>query len=273
MIRKHMFAGQFYPADKGELIEQVHNFVTGLSRKDVKIAICPHAGYTYSGRIAGKVLGQIGAKKTFVILGVNHSGQGSRISLSLSDFSTPLGIVKNNNILGKQIIDKLRILGYADLDENPHIQEHSIEVLLPFLQQTHKEFEIIPILLKNMTDVACIQTAYILSKFLTDDVCIVVSSDFTHYGTQYNFTPFKFNIKENIRNLDMGIIDSILRLDTKSVYDKSSKSTVCGVYGITIATELAKMLKLSGKLVDYQNSGDMNGDYENCVGYAGLIFS
>lgn len=272
-MRKYRFAGQFYPSDKSDLIDETKRLLSSGKKENIKLAICPHAGWQYSGKLAGKVISSIEQKKTFIILGVNHSGQGSRISISFEDFSTPLGIVRNNKALGEQLLAKLKILAYASADENPHANEHSIEVLLPFLQQTQKDFDIVPILLKDMSDVACIQTAYIISKFISDETCVLVSSDFTHFGPSYNFVPFKFNVKENLRNLDMGIIDSILKLDTNEVYEKARKSTVCGVYGITIVTELARMLKLSGKLVDYYTSGDISGDYNSCVGYAGIIFN
>ena len=271
-MRKPIVAGQFYPGDKGELIDEVGKFLGKRKKEDVKACIVPHAGYMFSGKLAGEVISKIKDKKTFIILGVNHSGIGNRISLSFEDFETPLGIVKNNKALGEKILEKLKLLAYADVNEEAHLQEHSIEVILPFLQLSQKQFDIIPILLKDMTDVACERTAYILSKFLTEDVCVIVSSDFTHYGASYGFMPFSNNVRENLYKLDKDIIDSILKLDSKSVYEKASKSTVCGIYGVTIVTELAKILKWKGKLVDYYTSGDVLGDFSNCVGYAGIIF-
>ena len=271
-IRKPIVTGQFYPDNKGELIDEVRKYLGKQGKEDIKACIVPHAGYIYSGKLTGEVLARIKEKKTFIILGVNHSGLGSRIGFSFQDFSTPLGIVKNNNQLAKEILTKLKLLGYADVNEQAHSQEHSIEVILPFLQISHKQFDIVPIILKDMTDVACGRVAYILSKFLNDDTCVIVSSDFTHYGFSYGFMPFTDNVKENLYELDKGIIDSILKLDTKSVYDKASKSTVCGLYGVTIATELAKILKWKAKLIDYYTSGDITGDYSNVVGYAGIIF-
>jgi len=273
MIRKPIVTGQFYPEDKGELIDEVRRLLGKQKKEDIKACIVPHAGYVFSGKLAGKIISGIKPKKTFILLGVNHSGLGSRISFSFEDFSTPLGIVKNNKILGEKILEKLKLLGYADLNEEAHRIEHSIEVILPFLQLSQKNFDIVPILLKDMSDVACQQTAYILSKFLSDDICVLVSSDFTHYGSSYNFVPFTSNIKENLYKLDKEIINSILNLNSKEVYEKASKSTVCGIYGVTILTELAKIKKWKGKLVDYYTSGDISGDYSNFVGYAGVVFN
>ncbi|MEK6820412.1 MAG: AmmeMemoRadiSam system protein B [Nanoarchaeota archaeon] len=271
-MRKFIVAGQFYSSDKGELIDDVRKFLGKEKKEDVKAVIVPHAGYVFSGKLAGKVIGKIKEKKTFIILGVNHSGLGSRISFSFEDFSTPLGIVKNNKQLGEKILSKLRLLGYANVNETAHSHEHSIEVILPFLQLSQKNFDIVPIILKDMTDVACERTAYILSKFLTGEVCVIVSSDFTHYGTGYGFLPFTYNVRENLYKLDRGIIDEILSLNAKKVYEKARKSTVCGIYGVTVLTELARIMKWKSKLVDYYTSGDVSGDFSNCVGYAGIIF-
>lgn len=271
-MRKPVVNGSFYPADKSELIDELNELLVG-KKENVKACIVPHAGYVYSGKLAGKVLGKIKEKRTFIILGVNHSGLGSRISFSFQDFSTPLGIVKNNRDLGEKILTKLKLLAYADINEQAHSQEHSIEVILPFLQLSQKQFDIVPIIFKDMTDVACERVAYILSKFLNEDVCIIVSSDFTHYGSNYGFVPFSDNIKESLYELDKSIVDSILKLDTKSVYEKASKSTVCGIYGVTILTEIAKLMRWKARLVDYYTSGDVVGNYSNAVGYAGLVFS
>ncbi len=270
-MRKPVVNGSFYPADKGELIDELNEFLTG-KKENVKACIVPHAGYAFSGKLAGKVISKIKEKKTFIVLGVNHSCLGNRISFSFEDFSTPLGIVKNNRDLGEKILTKLKLLAYADINETAHSQEHSIEVILPFLQLSQKQFDIVPIILKDLTDVACERTAYILSKFLTEDVCVIVSSDFTHYGSNYGFVPFTGDIKENLYALDKEIIDSILALDSKSVYEKASKSTVCGIYGVAIISELAKLMRWKAKLFDYYTSGDVTQDYTNAVGYAGVVF-
>lgn len=79
--------------------------------------------------------------------------------------------------------------------------------------------------------------------------------------------------KKNIYSLDNEIIVNILNQNSKKVYELASKSTVCGVYGVTIATEMAKIRKYKAKLVEYYTSGDVTGDFSSCVGYAGIIFS
>ena len=134
-IRKPAVAGQFYPADKTGLEEEVREYLSGkkgniqkirkfsvspnLSQQSVniepdlqiKMAIVPHAGYMFSGKLVGEVIGRIEKKKDFIILGVNHSGIGNKISFSSDDFETPLGIVKNNVKLGQEILKGLKKTG------------------------------------------------------------------------------------------------------------------------------------------------------------------
>lgn len=270
-IRKPAVAGQFYPKDKGELEEQVKNFL-GSKKENIKAAIVPHAGYMFSGKLAGDVLSRFADKKDFIILGVNHSGLGSKISISLEDFETPLGIVKNNSALSNKILKTLKEFG-AKVDETPHNHEHSIEVQLPFLQLSQKRFEIVPILLKDLSFDECKKIAESLACYVDENIALVVSSDFTHYGSSYGFVPFTKEVKKNLYSLDNEIIVNILNQNSKKVYELAGKSTVCGLYGITILAEIAKMKDWKAKLVEYYTSGDIIGDFSNAVGYAGIIFS
>lgn len=270
-IRKTAVSGQFYPADKTDLLEVIRKFLS-KKKENIKAAIIPHAGYMFSGKLAGKVIGRIANKKDFVILGVNHSGFGNKVSFSLKDFETPLGIVKNNKALTERILSKLKKFD-SGINELAGEHEHSIEVELPFLQLSQKKFEIVPILLKDLSFEKCKKIAEILAGFVSENVCLLVSSDFTHYGRGYGFLPFTENIKENLYDLDNSIIQEILNKNPEKVYEKASNSTVCGVYAITILTEIAKLKKWKAELVDYYTSGDVIHDFNNCVGYAGIVFN
>jgi len=272
-VRKAIVAGQFYPSDKAVLESQVKNFLSKDKKENVKAGIVPHAGYVFSGSLAGKVIGKIKKKKNFIIIGVNHSGIGGKLSFSAKNFETPLGIVKNNQKIGEKILEKLKKEIDVSINEQAHQFEHSIEIELPFLQISQKKFSIVPILPKNLNYVDCKKTAGILSEFIREDTCLIVSSDFTHYGFNYGFIPFTENVKENLYNLDKDIIDEILALNSRRVYEKAGKSTVCGVLGLTILTEIAKIKKWKAKLIGYYTSGDVLGDWGNAVGYAGIVFT
>jgi hypothetical protein len=271
-MREPTVAGSFYSSDKKELKKEVEKYLD-TKKENIKAGISPHAGYIYSGKLAGKVIGSIIDKKNFIILGVNHSGIGENVSFSLQDFETPLGIAKNNKPFTEKIIQSFKKEKFdVGINEEAHNAEHSIEVQIPFLQLSQKKFEITPILFKELSYEECKKAAEILSKYIDNNVCILVSSDFTHYGKSYGFVPFTNNIKDKMYKLDNEVLFEILRLDSKGVFDKAIKTTICGLYGITIITEIAKINKLKAKIVDYYTSGDITGDYTNSVGYAGVVF-
>ena len=273
-MRQAIVAGQFYPAGKNELERQVRKFLSEKKRENVKACIVPHAGYAFSGMLAGKVISLIPDKKDFIILAVNHSGLGEKISFSLEDFETPLGKIKNNRALGEKILGKLKKEKLeAEINEKAHQYEHSVEVQLPFLQLSQKKFEIVPILLRDLSYDECKKIASVLAEFVSDNIYIIVSGDFTHYGRSYGFVPFTENIKENLYKLDNEVIFEILSLNSKLVYDKAKKTTICGIYGFTILTEVAKIKKWKGKSVGYYASGDVVNQWDNVVGYGGIVFS
>lgn len=267
MIRGARFSGSFYPDDREDLEQEAREFLRD-KKENIAMAISPHAGWVFSGRLAGDVLGRFDNKKDFIMLGVNHSGIGGKIVISQKDFETPLGIIKNNRDLGTKILKKLK----GEINEQAHEQEHSIEVQLPFLQESQKRFSIVPVLLRDLSFEECKNIAELLAEFIDINIGLVVSSDFTHYGKNYGFLPFTKDVKKNLYYLDNEIIVNILNHNSKNVYELASKSTVCGVYGITIASELAKIKKMKAKLAEYYTSGDVTGDFSSCVGYAGIAF-
>ncbi len=272
-MRKAVVAGQFYPERKEELRKIVKSLLVSEKKENVKAVIVPHAGYMFSGKLAGKTFSLVPDKKDFIMLGVNHRGIGSKISFSLEDFETSLGIVKNNKALGEKILDKLKKQGFdASVDEQAHKYEHSLEVQLPFLQMTQKKFEIVPILLSGLSYEECRKISKILNDFLGKNELLVVSSDFTHYGQDYSFVPFTENAKEKLFELDEEMILAISKNNGKGFYSLAEKSTVCGMLGITVAVEISKLNKWQGKLIEYYTSGDVVGSYENAVGYAGMVF-
>jgi len=274
-IRKPIAIGKFYPIKKSAIQSQVKKFLKEQEKKDIKAGLVPHAGYTFSGKLTGHLIGQILDKKTFIILGVNHSGLGKKISFSSLDFETPLGVVKNNIELGKELLKKLEIIGEAGIAEEPHDVEHSIEVLLPFLQlNQEQDFNIIPILLKDLSYEDCRKISHVISQFLNEDIFLLVSSDFTHFGEIYGFVPFEQDIKRKLYDLDCRVIDEILKLNSEKVYTLASETTICGVYGITILTETAKIMNWKGKKVGYYTSGDITGVYDRnaVVGYGSVAF-
>lgn len=186
--------------------------------------------------------------------------------------------MKNNTDFSLALIkeDKEEII---KKDEIAHEQEHSIEVQLPFLQYCLKKFKIVPIVCSTQDYGKVISLSRTLVKTIKkqknpENFIILASSDLTHYGPNYGFVPFAFDkeTKKNLYALDKGIIDQIIKLDSKSFFEKAKKSTVCGLSPITIAIETSKLLGAKTcKLLKYYVSGDVVSDYQNAVGYASLI--
>jgi len=271
-MRQPLAAGRFYPEDKERLERIVRSFLVSGARKNMRAGIVPHAGYLFSGRTAGKVFSILPEKKIFILLGVNHSGVGKKVCISLDDWETPMGIVRNDKELGIRIFERLGAEKIeVEINEKAHSYEHSIEVELPFLQLSQKQTDIVPIIFKNLDYEECRKIGTILSEFVSDEIFFLVSSDFTHYGGGYGFTLFSAG-KDNFEKYDKDIVDSVVKLQGKTFYDKASKGTVCGIYGITILIELAKLKRWHGELISYSNSADVSGDWENVVGYVGVGF-
>jgi AmmeMemoRadiSam system protein B len=295
-MRKAVVAGQFYPADKKELKKQIELCFTNklgpgslpnpkaAKKTAVTGMIVPHAGYIFSGACAAhgyKALAETKKEnlpETFILFGPNHTGYANALfSLSLEDFETPLGIVKNNTELGKKLIGCSAELKE---DETAHKFEHSLEVQLPFLQYIYglakKEFSIVPIVISTNDFDRCVKMAKEISdeiKKMKTGVCMIASSDFTHYGPNYSFIPFNENIKQRLYALDRKAIEKILAFDAQGFYDLATKTTICGASGITILLQILRGLGIKkAELLKYYTSGDVMNDYENAVGYASIIF-
>jgi len=262
MIRKAIAAGKFYSGDKAELEKQVKSFVKKKPNNKVLAAIVPHAGYMFSGKCAGKVYSILPDAETYVILGVNHPGLGENIAISSEDFETPLGVVRNDNELGKEI---LKITGKED--NNVHNYEHSIEVQLPFLQVSQKNFKIVPIILKNYDFETCKKLAeavYNASKKLKKKIIILASSDFTHSGPSYGFF--------SDMRVDKEAINEILKLNTEKFMKIADKTTICGAGAIAVTIEIAKLLKVrKAELLEYYDSSKIIAG-ETKVCYASIAF-
>jgi len=269
-IRKPIVAGQFYPADKTELEKQVKSYIKIKPNNAVKAIIVPHAGYFFSGKCAGKAYSILPEAETYVLLGVNHSGHGQDIAVSLDDFETPLGVVKNDVQFGKEILKQLNLKE----DSQAHKYEHSLEVQLPFLQMinktANKDFSIVPIILKNYNLETCKNLAKAIfqaSEKLKQEIISIASSDFTHSGPAYGFSS-----QENPKNIDKKAINSILKFDSRSFLDISEQTTICGAGAICTVMELSKFLGAKKvKLLDYYTSADVMPG-ENQVGYASIAF-
>ncbi len=269
MIRNPVVAGQFYPGTSGSLSKAIENLVDKKRPKEDAIGVvAPHAGYIYSGSVAGEVFSSIKPKNKYIIMGPNHTGMGESFGISTSSaWKTPLGDVRIDRELADAILKNSK---YIKADEVSNFHEHSIEVQLPFLQFLQKDFEFVPIVISfDAIDAYRAIGRSIASAVkdlgLQDSVTIVASSDMTHYESQ-----------EEAKRKDSIAIDAILKLDEARLVRSLTERgiSMCGYAPTAIMLSAAKELGAKkARLINYATSGDASGDYSSVVGYAGIIIS
>jgi len=265
MIRDAVVAGQFYPASLDGLKSMIETMVDDRVEKVEAIGlVSPHAGYTYSGVVAGAVISRVKFKDTFIMLGPNHTGRGKAFSIMTEGaWETPLGEVEIDSELGKRI---LASSSYLEEDYVAHQFEHSLEVQVPFLQYFKPDVRIVPIVLAHAGGDAYKKIGMELAgaiKGSKKDIVILASSDMTHYEPH-----------ETARNKDRQAIEAILDLNEDELLRRVDKFgiSMCGYAPVVSLISAAKELGAKkAELVKYQTSGDTSGDYSSVVGYAGIL--
>ncbi len=258
-------AGQFYYGTRDRLLDQVAQFVVkDASKEDAIGVIVPHAGFIYSGSVAGAVYSSIRFPKTFVLLGPNHTGLGSAISLSDDyEWETPLGTFEVDKKLAAKI---LQSYPGVKRDNKAHLFEHSLEVQLPFIAYFSTDVKIVPIALLAASVDDCIALGRGIARAVKGvdyPVVIVASSDMSHYVPE-----------KTARQKDQKAIDRVLAVDPEGLYETvvRERISMCGYMPATAMLSAARELGAnSARLVKYATSGDVSGDYDSVVGYAGIV--
>lgn len=257
-------AGQFYPSSRQSLKSAIDGLIDKKpEKKDVIACMLPHAGYIYSGRVAGETVSQINIKDKIILLGPNHTGNGPDFSIMTEGlWQTPLGDINIDSVLAKKILKNSK---YLKEDMEAHIYEHSLEVELPILQYFKPNFEIVPITFLSDNIKALKEIGSEIARSIKNEksVMIVASSDMTHYESQ-----------ESAQKKDFEAIRAILDLDEDRLIEKiqTFNITMCGFAPVVTMLKAAKLLGAKkADLVKYQTSGDITGDKESVVGYAGII--
>ncbi|HOK08716.1 MAG TPA: AmmeMemoRadiSam system protein B [Candidatus Hydrogenedens sp.] len=276
-VYQSLIAGQWYDASPEKLKQQISELFNKADVEPIKSVIgliLPHAGYAYSGLTACK-----GIKATekslysrIIILGTSHRAPLENIiSVPSVDFyETPLGQIP----LDVDTIQELKKFPY--FKEFPLAQrgEHSVEIELPLLQYLKKDFKLIPLICGRLDIETTEKVAQILQNYIDEKTLVIASSDFTHYGPNYNYVPFSENIPENLKKLDMGAYQYIEKRDVKGFYEyiKQTGITICGPYGIGVLMYLLPE-NTQAKLVEYKQSGEIVNDYQNSVSYFSIAFA
>jgi MEMO1 family protein len=270
MIRSSFFAGSFYPAKKKILQSQIKDFLAKAENRSfgkLKILIVPHAGYLYSGQTAAwgfKQIMGLGFKK-IILLGCSHQAYfSSAACFCKGGFQTPLGTVPIAESLAKKLVSKSSFV--KDLAK-PHLQEHSLEVQLPFLQVVLTEFKIVPLLLGfGLTDFSSFVLE--LASLLEPDTLLIISSDLSHYPSYKTALQVDGKL---IKAIESGDINRFNLAVKENELEPGVETACCGRDAVKTGLLTAKALNL-GRIVclNYVNSGDTGGDKNRVVGYASI---
>jgi MEMO1 family protein len=269
MIRSPAVAGQFYPGSEAALVKTLKALVPEInpeSRKQALAVVSPHAGYIYSGGVAGETIGSVKVPENVVILGPNHTGHGAPLALMADgSWDMPMGNVPINEELASQIAGNSPQI---EIDDVAHRFEHSLEVQVPFLQYMQKNLTIAPIVVSHVSYETCVAAGQGLAaaiKNFNKPVLIVASTDMTHYES-----------RQSARVKDSLALERIKALDPEGLYNTvvGKRISMCGIMPttVTILAALALGAKKT-ELIRYTDSGERSGDTDHVVGYAGLVIS
>ncbi len=267
-VKEPDFAGAFYPAEPTVLSGMVKQFIdkAAPSPEEGRLiaVITPHAGYQYSGQVAGYAYRNLGTREinTVILIGSIHQSAFTGASVyDKGDMRTPLGKVRVNGSMARSLIDEK-----AGVRSSPVVfdKEHALEVQLPFLQATLKDFTIVPILMGQPTREMFSSLSRNLAAILRKDpkAILVVSTDLSHYHAY-----------DKAKSMDSEILDAVTRMSIEGVEQLlySGQGEMCGGYPVLVAMAAARQLGAThGVLYNHANSGDVTPDRSRVVGYASI---
>jgi MEMO1 family protein len=265
VVRRPAVAGLFYPQSDRPLRLQVEGLIAKAGEQTEAVGVVvPHAGYMYSGAVAGAVYARLTRPETCVILGPNHTGLGAAAAImSSGHWETPLGEAVIDAELARAILERSDVL---EEDEYAHRREHSIEVHLPFLQFLFPGLSFVPVCLMNHEFGACQDVGEAVAEAARESgkrVLLVASTDMSHYVPQ-----------ELAERKDRMAIDAMLALDPERLHTTvlRERISMCGFHPTAAMLIAAKALGARrAELACYATSGDVTKDYASVVGYAGLL--
>ena len=265
MIRPPAVSGRFYPSDEKKLALEIEKYTSSANKKSfARGCVVPHAGYLYSGHVAGAVYSEIEIPARCILLGPRHFPGGEAMAIiSEGSWRTPFGDAQIDSELAAELKRACLLLRE---DRMAHEREHSLEVQIPFLQQLAANLRFVPVVLATQRYQDLETLGHAVARVIaahTEPVLLIASTDMNHYESD-----------AITRTKDHKAIDRILALDPRGLYDmvRSEGITMCG-YAATAAMLIA-MRDLGAKdaeLIRYATSGDITGDWDQVVGYAGII--
>lgn len=264
MTRMPAVSGSFYPGRASELRRTVVSALGELQPAAAIGVVSPHAGYLYSGGVAGATFARAAIPQTVIVLGPDHHGLGPPLALYGSgSWQTPLGTVPIAAELATELLAECESVTDSPLS---HHYEHSLEVQLPFLQLLNPSLHLLPLMVGHAPLPVLLCCGEALARIVARQPVsplLVASSDMTHYETG-----------QTAREKDERAIERILALDAEGLYRvvRDGRISMCGVLPTVIMLAAARALGgRTAELVRYANSGDVTGDQSQVVGYAGIV--
>ncbi|MBQ4132300.1 MAG: AmmeMemoRadiSam system protein B [Desulfovibrionaceae bacterium] len=272
MLREAVVAGRFYPGNPVQAASEAALLTSPLPGESGSIAplmmMLPHAGWVYSGRVAGITIASCELPRDLIILAPCHRVLGKGLGVwDKGAWAGPLGAVPVNEDLASEII---ACDGGFQADYAPHEQDHSIEVLLPLLKIVRPDIRIVPVAVSCNDLESLIAGGKALARVLKareasggERPLLVVSSDMSHFVSD-----------EEAKKQDAKALEALVRLDPKELYKVVVENNIsmCGVFPATLALQACVELgAASADLLAYATSGQVSGDMGNVVGYAGVV--
>lgn len=269
-VRPSAVAGRFYPGTAHEIASALAELAPPASAQPAIAAMCPHAGWVYSGATAMAVLGRIAVPEVVVVLCPNHTGRGARVAIWPDGaWQTPVGAIAIDAALAARIADECRAIRGARLDRAAHLTEHAIEVLVPMLAARQPALRLVPIVVGSLDADECIALGQALARAIAQadgrggDALVIASSDMSHY------------LPEAVaRQQDALALDALATGDPArllAVVDANDIS-MCGARPAAAMLAYARARGAAApELVAYATSGDAFGDRARVVGYAGAL--
>jgi hypothetical protein len=272
-VLKSKLAGSWYTANPEQLRKQIAGYVKDAGKKrfeNVIALIMPHAGYRYAGPVAGYAVKELTGGKYFrvIIIGPSHyKAFFNQLSVpDINAYETPLGQVK----LDTDFINKLKKFPWLISRTEYHSREHSIQIELPYLQYAIPGVKVVPLLVGQIDLPSARKIAKDLLSLVDKETLILISSDFTHYGRRFSYTPFGMNFQtgDKIRGLDLEAFGFVKKKDLTGFMNfiEKTQATICGRCGIAILTA---MLPANAKvhLLKYDTSAATTGFNGESVSY------
>jgi MEMO1 family protein len=269
MLRLPAVSGRFYPSNPAELTALIRQYTqVDCANKLVHAKAClvPHAGYFYSGLVAGAVYARMAIPKKILILGVRHYPHGANAAiLSSGAWRTPLGDAPIDEALAQALRAACPLLRE---DSVAHSSEHSLEVQIPFLQVLQREFTFVPVALGSLRFEDLVIVGEAIGRVLAasgEEILLLTTSDLNHYEND-----------RTTRVKDHQAIERILALDARGLYDtcRNQAISMCGLGPtVVLLTALQSRGAMRPELLCYRTSADVSGDFSAVVGYAGMTFT